>query len=1360
MNNRIINIKNNNLIFFLNIFIFICILKFISLDDSEPDNILTRKKLSSIVRYSLNDNIGSAYNTLSTTPEGNLICSASFYQSSTMKYYYGLKSNGRPYFIKNNIETEFTTTDSDKERNEGIIYGIKLGGSSDDKEYIIAIGNNEANVELYDFSNDEAIVYTKPGTTFFSSEYNSFKYGTIFKLKSGTDNYYILTLILQLSGNVKYFHIMKLYFTSPNIANYDPIILRQNAQSIALAFSSCFENDDNIIICFFIDNQQKYIIAAYDYQLNLLNPYFSVYIASTTYEENIFYKCIHFSQNIGAFIYFNSENKLCFQFKKYESSNFNSPFTTFSSMEFYNPFSNNVKKCDAIRLENKKFCYITISNNNEEIHLFIFNNFVDEKFSIRHYNVETKLYNNFTIGLEMKATLYNDYIGLVTGGSIDGGTSYSYLIIFSYPNSADFDLDITDILKSSKNPIINFNEKCKIENNIFGYQQVGIKLVDFSDGLKLLNEDDKSEIQKGTIFNKSVELIIDENIDLTTKLRIEYQLVAKDPPYSLFKDYSELINTYCPDPCNEENYYTEKEHIGRLSYCNIIVDSNQISNNCGENCNFCKKDTQECVFCEELYWVDSSDNKKCTNIKIPTTIITTIPTTITTTIPSTIITTIPTTITTTIPTTIITTISTTFITTIHTTIFSYISTDIIQQTADNMNDDNNKGKNCTLEEIINNNCKDGKININQIEEIKNNLLNENYHGENTIIATESVIIQLSTLEDQMNSDKANISNIDLGECEDLLRANYSIPAEEDLIIYKTDIKTEDSSSTYVVYEVYDSHLNKLELSICSESQVTINVPVHLDDTLESLAKSLDNSGYNLFNEKDSFYNDICATYTSKSGTDMLLSDRKTDIYASTQNQIMCQTGCELESYNITSKKAKCNCDIQITTTISTLKIDNLFKKKEVAKSFYDTLANSNFQVMKCYKLILDFSKIFKNYGEIFMTVLILIFLVLMIIYFIVGKNQIHSILVDILKLNWKNNGDNRRNKRDKYNEEGIIANSEDKKIISKDNQNRKRKKRFKFVAKKAPPKKKKITVQFQLDNIYSKNHKNSKMVTSTHNLKQNKSEINDKKIKVEKMRYHLNKNTNIRETEDNNKIILDENEFKMKNLNDTELDDLEYQLAIIYDKRTFFQFYWSQLKQNHLIIFAFVPNNDYNLIYVKIALFIISFGLFFTINGFFFSDDTMHKVYEDNGKFDIIYQIPQIFYSSIISSIANILLRNLSLSESNILKLKTESASNINNAKKKARQIENCLKIKLIIFFILSFLLMLFFWYFISCFCAVYKNTQIILIKDTLISFLSSMLYPFILCLIPGCFRIPALRAKSKDMKCLYKFSSLVNWIL
>ena len=153
----------------------------------------------------------------------------------------------------------------------------------------------------------------------------------------------------------------------------------------------------------------------------------------------------------------------------------------------------------------------------------------------------------------------------------------------------------------------------------------------------------------------------------------------------------------------------------------------------------------------------------------------------------------------------------------------------------------------------------------------------------------------------------------------------------------------------------------------------------------------------------------------------------------------------------------------------------------------------------------------------------------------------------------------------------------------------------------------------------------------------------------------------------------------------------------------------------------------------------------------------MHKVYIDKGELDILYQIPQIFYSSIISSVANILLKNLSLSDSIISELKSEAQKNLSDAKKKAKKIYNCLRIKLILFFIISLILMIFFWYFISCFCAVYTNTQIILIKDTGISFASSLIYPFLLSLIPGIFRIPALRTKNKF---LYKISKIVNWFL
>ena len=228
-------------------------------------------------------------------------------------------------------------------------------------------------------------------------------------------------------------------------------------------------------------------------------------------------------------------------------------------------------------------------------------------------------------------------------------------------------------------------------------------------------------------------------------------------------------------------------------------------------------------------------------------------------------------------------------------------------------------------------------------------------------------------------------------------------------------------------------------------------------------------------------------------------------------------------------------------------------------------------------------------------------------------------------------------------------------------------------------------------------------------------------------------------------------------LNDQEINDLKYEIALKIDKRTYFEYYWSLLKKKHLILFTFWPTNDYNLYTIKVSLFLLSFGLYISINGFFFSDDTMHKLYEDKGKYNIIYRIPQILFSTIISAVINVLLKKLSLTEANILSIKEEK----DNQKmlEKSKSIKKCLRIKFIIYFALSILFMLFFWYFISCFCAVYKNTQIVLIKDTLVSYALSMVYPFGLNLLPGLFRIPALKAEKGDRGYRYKLGQLVAFI-
>ena len=56
-------------------------------------------------------------------------------------------------------------------------------------------------------------------------------------------------------------------------------------------------------------------------------------------------------------------------------------------------------------------------------------------------------------------------------------------------------------------------------------------------------------------------------------------------------------------------------------------------------------------------------------------------------------------------------------------------------------------------------------------------------------------------------------------------------------------------------------------------------------------------------------------------------------------------------------------------------------------------------------------------------------------------------------------------------------------------------------------------------------------------------------------------------------------------------------------------------------------------------------------------------------------------------------------------------------------------------------------------FCAIYRNTQSHLITDTLISFVLSLLYPLIIYLLPGIFRIRSLSDKECKKKYTYKFS-------
>ena len=171
------------------------------------------------------------------------------------------------------------------------------------------------------------------------------------------------------------------------------------------------------------------------------------------------------------------------------------------------------------------------------------------------------------------------------------------------------------------------------------------------------------------------------------------------------------------------------------------------------------------------------------------------------------------------------------------------------------------------------------------------------------------------------------------------------------------------------------------------------------------------------------------------------------------------------------------------------------------------------------------------------------------------------------------------------------------------------------------------------------------------------------------------------------------------------------------------------------------------------VLFFIGFTIDYIVNALFYNDDTMHKIYESKGQFDLVSQLPIIIYSYIISMILNTPLNFLALSNDVILDLKQNKSTN--NIMDRAKKLKEILFIKFNIFFIISFLFLLFFWYYISMFGVIYKNTQTHLLKDTLMSLGLSLVVPFVIYLLPGMFRIPSLYNNKRN--CLFNISKILQ---
>ena len=276
-------------------------------------------------------------------------------------------------------------------------------------------------------------------------------------------------------------------------------------------------------------------------------------------------------------------------------------------------------------------------------------------------------------------------------------------------------------------------------------------------------------------------------------------------------------------------------------------------------------------------------------------------------------------------------------------------------------------------------------------------------------------------------------------------------------------------------------------------------------------------------------------------------------------------------------------------------------------------------------------------------------------------------------------------------------------------------------------------------NTKTKNNKKTKQITLENSNKRNNI-LSKKEINPNKKSIKLNKKIP--------KLVINISTIPY---NDIEMNSFDYEIAKAKDNRTYCQYYISLLKTKHFLIFSFFLFTDYNPPIIKIYIFFFTFAINYLVSVMFYTDETIHKISEDEGSFDITYQLPIMFYSLIVSNVLKILLNISGLYEDNIIEYKNDKKNEIDPNKLICK-----IRCKVVLFFLITDLFLFFFWIYLGCFCAVYKNTQLHLLLDVSSSFGLSFITPIFIYLIPGIFRIPSLK-KDVNRPFMFKFSKFLQ---
>jgi hypothetical protein len=607
--------------------------------------------------------------------------------------------------------------------------------------------------------------------------------------------------------------------------------------------------------------------------------------------------------------------------------------------------------------------------------------------------------------------------------------------------------------------------------------------------------------------------------------------------------------------------------------------------------------------------------------------------------------------------------------------------------------------------------------------------------------------------------------VDFSACEEILRNEYKLSQDEILTILQIEInKMNDKALTnQVEYALYNEIRQKLDLSYCNNVDIKITYDIKNDSLLnKTMISYFSDLGIDIFNNKDSFFNDLCHPF-SISNSDIILKDRLSDLY---QNYSLCDDGCEYDIINIQNMSVTCTCQIktEIKTEVSQLNFGTIVQS---------TFKDSNIGVIRCYNLVFNIKNKLHNYGFLVFLFFIIIHIICFVCYFIVGIKLITSFVFKEMQKNHYNARINNPIKKKKIkilkmkNKIEDISNSvinehnsrviinEGKEIKKKKSANKKNKKNKKKSKKHSPI----IIFNCKYNNNYYKCNNNKT--------------VNDKSKKnLTKIKFGITKLNKEGKFPGYYNLIQINANNSLKNKPPKSLyilDNYSYEEAIKYETRDFWRIYFIFLLSKENILNTFFFKSPLESQQIRISIFILNYSCDFALNALFYFNEKISDKYHYEGDslylFTFVNNVTIYIFSIVVSYSLVKSLNLLTNSKEAIKALFREEEQKMRKNKnykvdpnkkkiivKSLLKIFRVMKIKILIYIIIEFLMVSFFLYFITAFCEVYKNTQILLLYDSFISFLISIPFELLISFIESLIYVISIKVNIKFLYSLVLF--------